>query len=98
MQKDVGFMGITPLLLFIVLAKILSNKTYPLKMIQRFSGVLHLSASFVIDNFLDKNDTFVNSLSFFNPRKAGWLLAWKHIFKCCKLCCTKAFRGLEGGA
>ena len=78
-------MGITPLLLFIVLAKILSNKTYPLKNIQRFSGVLHLSASFVIDNFLDKNDTFVNSLLFFNPCKAGWLLAWKHIFKCCKL-------------
>ena len=85
MQKDVGFMGITPLLLFIVLAQILSNKTYPLKNIQRFSGVLHLFASFVIDNFLDKNDTFVNSLLFFNPRKAGWLLAWKHIFKCCKL-------------
>jgi len=89
MQKDVGFMGITPLLLFIVLAKILSNNTYPLKMIQRD---LHLSASFVIDNFLDKNDTFVNSLLFFNPRKAGWLLVWKHIFKCCKLYCTKAIR------
>jgi hypothetical protein len=66
--------------------------TYPLKIIQRFSGDLNLSASFVIDNFLDKNDTFVNSLSFFNPRKAGWLLAWKHIFKCRKLYCTKAIR------
>ena len=78
-------MGITPLLLFIVLAKILSNKTYLLKIIQRFSDDLHLSASFVIDNFLDKNDTFVNSLSFFNPSKAGWLLVWQHIFKCRKL-------------
>ena len=66
--------------------------TYPLKIIQRFSGDLNLSASFVIDNFLDKNDTFVNSLSFFNPRKAGWLLAWQHILKCCKLYVTKAFR------
>ena len=74
-------MGITPLLLFIVLAKILSNKTYLLKIIQRFSDDLHLSASFVIDNFLDNNDTFVNSLLFFNPRKAGWLLAWQHIIK-----------------
>ena len=71
--------------------------TYPLKIIQRFSGDLHLSASFVIDNFLGKNDTFVNSLSFFNPRKAGWLLAWQRILKCCKLYGTKAFRGQVGG-
>jgi hypothetical protein len=46
---------------------------------------------------LGKNDTFVNSLSFFNPRKAGWLLAWQHIIKCCKLYGAKAFRGQEGG-
>jgi hypothetical protein len=72
-------------------------QTYPLKIIQRFSDDLNLFASFVIDNFLGKNDTFVNSLSFFNPRKAGWLLAGKHIIKRRKLYGTKAFRGQEGG-